>query len=126
MRGSLLVQGPAQLAVDRPSSLQLRVPLLQPRQQLGVRLFQAGDLALKLFLVGGGTEARLPPRLLAQQLGLPALKALGPADEPGVAGVCVGEVCLERGEADRGPAPGSDAEGCRSAAWMGARRLRWR
>lgn len=60
VRGFLLFQGPGQLAVGRPGSLQLRVPLLQSRQQLGVRLLQAGDLALKLFLVSGGTEARLP------------------------------------------------------------------
>jgi hypothetical protein len=73
VRVSLLLQGPGQLAVGRPGNLQLRVPLLQPRQQLGVRLFQAGDLALKPFLVGGGTEARLPPCLLAHQLGQPAL-----------------------------------------------------
>ncbi|MFF9810687.1 hypothetical protein ACF1G5_37295 [Streptomyces coeruleorubidus] len=91
MRGSLLVQDPGQLAVGCPSSLQLRVLLLQPRQQLGVRLFQTGELALKLFLIGGVTEARLRPRLPAHQLGRPALQALGLADEPGVVGVCVGE-----------------------------------
>ncbi|GGX18310.1 hypothetical protein GCM10010383_55370 [Streptomyces lomondensis] len=48
-------------------TLAVRVTLLHLRQQPGVRLFQAGDLALKLLLIGGGTEARLTPRLLAHQ-----------------------------------------------------------
>lgn len=37
--------GPGRLAVGRPGSLQLRVPLPRPRHQFGVRPFRAGGLA---------------------------------------------------------------------------------
>lgn len=76
-------------------------PLLQPRGQLGGRPLQTHDLALELFHVGGSAEPRLPPRLLAHQLRQPPLQPADLHDEAGVARLGVGEVGLQRRQADR-------------------------
>ncbi|MDX2677835.1 hypothetical protein [Streptomyces soliscabiei] len=99
-----LVEGAGQLAVGFSGGCQLGLSLFQGRRKVDVVLFQAGDLVLEFVDVGGGTQARLAPDLLSPCLGQALLQLLDARDQAGVAGLGVGEVCLERGAAD-GVAP---------------------
>ncbi|GGZ80067.1 hypothetical protein [Streptomyces bluensis] len=92
------------MAVGFSGGFQLGLALLQGGRQVDVVLFQAGDLVLEFVDVGGGTQAGLAPDLLSQCLGQALLQLLDTRDEPGVAGLGVGELGLERGTADRGGA----------------------
>jgi hypothetical protein len=64
-------------------------------------LFELGDALLQGVHVDRGADACLAPGVVAEQFGQPLLKA---PDLGGLAGdlaVCIGEVGLQRGSADR-------------------------
>lgn len=99
-RSLALVQGPGQLPVGVPGSLQFGFALLQGCPQTYGLLFQAGDRPLDCIDVCGCAEARLLPDPLSQRLGQTSLQLLDTGGEPGSTRFSVGEVGLERGAAD--------------------------
>lgn len=94
-RSLALVQGPGQLPVGFPGSLQFGLAFLQGRPQIDGLLSQTGDRPLEFLDIGGGTEAGLAPGLFPQSLGQTLLQLLDAGNEPGVARLSVGEIGLE-------------------------------